>query len=183
MTRHLNSLTPPPQLPQPETASVRAPGLGRAGLPRSRAVTWSRCQAGERPPSHPWHRRPLQTPGLSWCQRLSALSRAWAAGGQPVKGPCPPFPLGTPLIRRNACVCAFYSFKGKKLALCRILPGTLAAGCWTGSRAGGALVGDPALGSSHSRALRGPPHCGKDLLAKVTGKAGGSAPPSFRAHL
>lgn len=151
--------------------------------PEAGAVTWPRCQAGERPPLRPWHRRPLQAPGLSWCQRLSVPSRARAAGGQPVKGPCPPSPLGTPLIRRNVCVCAFYSFKGKKLALCRILPGTPAAGCWRGSRAGGASVGDPALGSSHSRPLGGPLHCGKDLLAKVTGKAGGSALPSFRAHL
>lgn len=124
--------------------------------PEAAAVTWSRCRAGGRPRLRPWHRRPLQAPSLNWCRRPSELSCAWAAGGQPVKGPCPPSPLGTPLIRRNVCVCAFYSFKGKKLSLCRILPGTPAAGCWLGSRAGGASVGDPALGSSRTRALGGP---------------------------
>lgn len=128
-------LMPPPQVPRPEMTSVRAqrqdPGglAGALGLhwpaPRGAAVTWLRCQAGERPPLQPWHCCPLQTPGLSRCQLLSGLSCAQAAGGQPVRGPCPPSPLGTPLIRRNACVCAFYSFKGKKLSLGRILPQTL----------------------------------------------------------
>lgn len=44
------------------------------------------------------------------------------------------------------CVCVFYSFKGKKLSLGRILPGTPAAGWRMGSRAGGASEGTPPQG-------------------------------------
>lgn len=146
--------------------------------PEAAAVMCSGCRAGGRPRSRPWHRRPLQAPGLNWCQQLSELSCAWTAGGQPVKGPCPPSPLGTPLIRRNVCVCAFYSFKGKKLSLCRILPGTPAAGCWMGSQAGGASVGDPALGSSRTSALGGPPHLGRTCWPSLQGRLEGRPHPA-----
>lgn len=122
-------------------------GSADTGTPRAApTVTCPRCQAGERPPSCPWHRRPLQTAGLSSCQQFSGLSCARAAGGGPVVGALPSSPLGTPLIRRNVCVCAFDPFKGKKLSLGRIPSGTPAAGHRGGilGLGGGASAGTPA---------------------------------------
>lgn len=125
------------------------PDAGALGLhwpaPRGMAVTWPRCQAGERPPSRPWHRCPLQTPGLSWCQQLSGLSCAQAAGGQPVKGPCPPSLLGTPLIQRNVCVCVlFIPSRGKNSLSAEFFPGPR---CWLpdGILGVGPLRGPPPL--------------------------------------
>lgn len=113
-------------------ARVRAQRPGLEGL-AGKGTPQAAPACPEKQPSHgqgaqlvkghpptPWYCCPLQTPGPSWCQQLSELSCAQAAGGRPVKGPCPPSPLGIPLIRRNVCVCAFHSFKGKKLSLGRI---------------------------------------------------------------
>lgn len=165
-------------------------GSADTGTPRAApTVTCPRCQAGERPPSCPWHRRPLQTASLSSCQQFSGLSCARAAGGGPVEGPCPPSPLGTPLIRRNVCVCAFDSFKGKKLSLGRIPSGTPAAGHRGGilGLGGGASAGTPATPGlppalpETTSALRGIPWLGR-CEGQGHGQAGQAAPAGFRSY-
>lgn len=154
-------LTLPPPAPSTRhggcgrTAVDADPGPeGSADTGTSRAapaVTCPRCQAGERPPSRPWHRRPLQTPGLSWCQQLSGLSCARAVGGRPVKGPCPPPPLGTPLIRRNVCVCVlFIPSRGKSSLSAEFLLGPRLWAAGEGSWAHRASAGTLAPRPSHN---------------------------------
>lgn len=174
---HSSLSHPPPHLPWPEGSADAVP-LGCTACPQGEAITWPRCQAGERPPSGPWHRRPLQSPGLSWCQRLAGPSCAQAAGGQPVKGPCSPCPLGTPLIQRNVCVCVlFIPSRGKSSLSAEFFLGPrLLAVAWDLDRWG--LGRAPALRSSRN-APQGPsemPLGGKDGGPRMQGKMASQHP-------
>lgn len=100
--------------------------------------------------------------------RLLAASRS---------GACPPCPLGTPLLRRNVCVCVLLiPSRGKGSPSAEFLTGPCC--CPPGRIRAGASTGAP----GPRAALRGVPSLGEELRAEVTGQAGESAPPGFQSH-
>lgn len=164
---------PPPLVPRPEATAQawQTRVLERSSRQRQR------CQAGERPPSLPLALLPAASarPGLVPAAfRAVMCPGCWRPAGQ---GACPPCPLGTPLIRRNVCVCVLLiPSRGKGSPSAEFLTGPC---CWL---LGGIWVGASAGTPRPRAALQGVPSLGEEFWAEVTGQAGESAPPGFRSH-
>lgn len=106
-------------------------GSADSGAPRAApTITCPRCQAGERPPPPPLAPLPAANTRPEFLLavfRAVMCRRGWRPAGP---GALPSLPTWhTSDSEECVCVCAFDSFKGKKLSLGRIPPGTLAAGC------------------------------------------------------
>ena len=193
------SPTPTPR-PAPSTRNGRCGHRGQARkgqqtrAPRrlhqparsAAAVTCPRCQAGERPPPAPGTAALRQRPARVGAERLAG-SRAQAAGGRPVKGPCPPSPPWRASDSKE-CVCVHLTpSRGKSSLSAEFLlgPQPLAAG--EGSWGAGAEAGTAAPQPSRQRSLKpqapseASPRSGR-CAGRGHGQAGESAPAGFRSH-